>query len=268
MHSTRLITALIAIPILIFLIVLGGAVFDLFIAAVAVITLGEYYRIVFNRTARSPLGLLPCIGYGAALALVGAAHAESFALLFCALAANTIATGVVALALFPRDELVFDAVSRQVAGVAYVPLLLSSVVYIRNGTDGTAWIFFLLFLVFAGDTGAYYAGTYYGRRKLWPSVSPKKTVEGALGGLGASLVIGAMFRTFFLPHLSWGACLSLFLCIGVLAPLGDLFESVLKRGGNIKDSGGILPGHGGLLDRIDALLFAAPVAYFFKAYVF
>ena len=268
MHATRLITALIAIPFLIFLIVFGGALFSIFIAAVAVITLWEYYRIVFNRTDRSPLDLLPCIGYGAAIFMVWAAHAGSFELLFCVLAANTIAAGVVALALFPRDEAVFDAVSRQVAGVAYVPLLLSSVVYIRNGADGIAWIFFLLFLVFVGDTGAYYAGTYHGRRKLWPSVSPKKTVEGALGGLVASMAVGALFRILFLSHLSWGGCLALFLCVGVVAPLGDLFESVLKRGGDIKDSGSILPGHGGLLDRIDALLFAAPVAYFFKAFVF
>ena len=80
--------------------------------------------------------------------------------------------------------------------------------------------------------------------------------------------IGALFRTTFLPHLPWGGCLALFLCVGVVAPMGDLFESVLKRGGHIKDSGFILPGHGGLLDRIDALLFAAPIVYAFKTYVF
>ena len=268
MHATRLITALIAIPFLVFLIFLGGIVFNVFIAAVAVITLWEYYRIIFNPCGRSPLGLLPGIGYGAALLMIWGGHLDSFALVAGALAANTIATGVVALVRFPKDDRVFDAVSRQVMGVAYVPLLLASVVFIRNGEDGVAWVFFLLFLVFISDTGAYYAGTHFGRHKLWPSVSPKKTVEGALGGMGASMVVGALFRTLFLPHLPWGGCLALFVFIGVAAPLGDLFESVLKRGGDIKDSGGILPGHGGLLDRIDALLFAAPVAYCFKTYVF
>lgn len=268
MHSTRLITALVAIPLLVLLIFVGGSVFSLFIAAVAVITLWEYYRIVFNRSGRSPLGLLPWIGYIAAVLVIGAAHADAFDLLFGVLAANTLAAGVTALARFPRDEAIFDGVSRQVMGVAYVPMLLSSVVFLRSGADGVAWIFFLLFLVFVGDTGAYYAGRHLGRHKLWPSVSPKKTVEGALGGLGASMAVGALFRTLFLPHLAWGGCLALFLCIGVVGPLGDLFASVLKRSGDIKDSGNILPGHGGLLDRIDALLFAAPVAYFFKAYVF
>jgi phosphatidate cytidylyltransferase len=130
------------------------------------------------------------------------------------------------------------------------------------------WIFLLLILVFLGDTGAYYVGSYFGQHKLCPAVSPNKTIEGSVGGLAASLGAGALFKHFFLPLLPWGLSLLFFFSIGIAGQVGDLFESQLKRVYKIKDSGTLLPGHGGVLDRIDALLFAAPVAYFFKEYVF
>jgi phosphatidate cytidylyltransferase len=126
--------------------------------------------------------------------------------------------------------------------------------------------FFLLIFVFGGDTGALYAGTYFGRHKLIPAVSPGKTIEGSIGGFGVGILLGGLCKFFFMPAVSWGTCLLFFICVGFAAPMGDLFESMLKRVGKIKDSGTILPGHGGILDRIDALLFAAPVAYFIKQY--
>jgi phosphatidate cytidylyltransferase len=121
--------------------------------------------------------------------------------------------------------------------------------------------------VFIGDTGAYYLGSYFGQHKLCPAVSPNKTIEGSLGGLAASLGSGALIKHFFLPLLPWGLSLLFFLSISIAGQVGDLFESQIKRVAHIKDSGAILPGHGGVLDRIDALLFAAPVAYIFKEYL-
>ncbi|MBW1753268.1 MAG: phosphatidate cytidylyltransferase, partial [Deltaproteobacteria bacterium] len=94
-----------------------------------------------------------------------------------------------------------------------------------------------------------------------------KTIEGSIGGLAANLAVGAGFKHFFLPLLPWGLSLVFFIAAGAAGQVGDLFESQLKRVGNRKDSGELLPGHGGILDRIDALLFAAPVAYFFKEYI-
>jgi len=140
-------------------------------------------------------------------------------------------------------------------------------ILIRNSNDGIVWVFFLLVLVLSGDTGAFYTGTYLGRRKLCPLISPGKTIEGAAGGFAATLLAGIAFKYFFLAHLSWVLCGFFFICISLASQAGDLFESVLKRKGGIKDSGTVLPGHGGILDRIDALLFAAPVAYIFKTYV-
>jgi phosphatidate cytidylyltransferase len=144
---------------------------------------------------------------------------------------------------------------------------LSHAVLLRGDPDGAAWIFFLLTLVFLGDIGAFYAGSYLGKHKLCPSVSPGKTVEGSVGGLAANIGIGTVFQFFFLPSLSWGTSILFFLCAGIAGQIGDLFESEFKRFSGVKDSGVILPGHGGILDRIDALLFAAPVAYFFKEYI-
>ena len=92
-------------------------------------------------------------------------------------------------------------------------------------------------------------------------------IEGSLGGIVANVVIGGIAKYFFLPHLPWGPCILFFIAIGAAGQVGDLYESELKRSSNIKDSGGLLPGHGGFLDRIDALLFAAPVAYVFKMYI-
>jgi len=99
-------------------------------------------------------------------------------------------------------------------------------------------------------------------------LSPGKTIEGSLGGLGANILCGGLFKLFFLPDLSWGVSLLFFISLGIAGQIGDLFESGLKRVADMKDSGGILPGHGGILDRADAAMYAAPVAYFFKAYLF
>jgi phosphatidate cytidylyltransferase len=130
------------------------------------------------------------------------------------------------------------------------------------------WILFVLVVVFFGDIGALYAGTFLGKHKLYPALSPKKTIEGSLGGLGANIICGGLFKLIFMPELSWGVSLLFFIALGAAGQIGDLFESGLKRVADIKDSGGILPGHGGILDRADAAMYAAPVAYMFKAYLF
>jgi phosphatidate cytidylyltransferase len=168
-----------------------------------------------------------------------------------------------------------EVVGQQIQGIIYVPVLLSFLVFIRYQENGTTWIFSLLCIIFAGDIGAYYVGTYFGRRKLLPRVSPGKTIEGALGGLCANIAVGSLINANLhrlpwgldMPGWPWGVAVLFFMSAGLLGQFGDLFESQFKRAANIKDSGNILPGHGGLLDRIDALLFAAPVAYIFKMYV-
>ena len=267
MHLKRWITALSILPLLFWVILKGGMAFSIFIGIVAVISLWEYYRIVFNNSRKSIFGPITIIGLCAAPLMIYAAHSKQFYLISWIITSNLLLVGFLSIFLFKNNPSVLEDVTKQVLGIVYVPLLLTNIILIRDGMDGAIWIFFLLFLVFFGDIGAFYAGSYLGKHKLCPSVSPRKTLEGALGGLAATITIGLIFRFFLLPDLSLGYSILLFVCIGIIGPSGDLFESILKRVGEIKDSGFILPGHGGLLDRIDAVLFALPVAYFFKEYV-
>lgn len=127
--------------------------------------------------------------------------------------------------------------------------------------DGLIWFLGLLFIVFSGDTFAYLVGRTLGKRKLLEPVSPKKTLEGSLGGLLGSSFAGALLQFTFLPEASLPMMTVLAIATGIFAQMGDLFESLLKRVAEVKDSGSIMPGHGGVLDRIDGVLFAAPVYY-------
>jgi phosphatidate cytidylyltransferase len=130
------------------------------------------------------------------------------------------------------------------------------------------WIFLVLVIVMSGDTAAYYVGCNLGRRKLYPLVSPNKSVEGAIGGLFGSLAGTFVARFTFFPELSVVDCFATALLLGSLGQVGDLFESLLKRSFGVKDSGTIVPGHGGILDRLDSILFAVPAAYYYALFMF
>jgi phosphatidate cytidylyltransferase len=156
---------------------------------------------------------------------------------------------------------------KQFFGVVYIPFLLSFVVILYSEPEGVHWIFLLMLVVAGSDTGAYYAGSYLGRHKLCPAVSPKKTVEGAIGGLAVAMLLAAVYSSLFIESVSLVFALLFALVVGAVGQAGDLFESEFKRAAGVKDSSALLPGHGGFLDRIDALLFAAPAAYLFKEYL-
>lgn len=153
-------------------------------------------------------------------------------------------------------------------GILYIPVLLSHLGLIRELPNGIQWLFLLLVIVMSGDTAAFYTGSTIGRRKLYPLVSPKKSIEGSIGGLAGSLAGTFISRATFFPELSIIDCIATALLLGMLGQLGDLFESMLKRSFGVKDSGKIIPGHGGLLDRLDSILFAAPAAFFYAHYFF
>jgi len=130
----------------------------------------------------------------------------------------------------------------------------------------TVFLMFGFALIWLSDTGAYYAGSRYGRHKLAPQLSPKKTIEGGIGGILACILVGVLFKAL-VPSIAfaytWGEVLLLGVLVGIIAPIGDLAESVIKRDSGRKDSGRAMGGHGGVLDRIDSLLFCAPVLYIF-----
>jgi len=267
-HLKRWITSLAAIPILVvFLIKAPPGFFTGFIGLLAVIALLEYYRIVFDGFKPAAGLMLPLWGLATGLLLLIAVHASGWRFIPELILINGLGAGFLSLPRFKIHAGVVDAVSKQMQGLIYIPLALSTLILLRMEPNGVRWIFFLLFVVFAGDVGAFYAGRFFGRHKLSPAISPGKTIEGAIGGLVVNVVVGFGFMLIFLPHLPAAGCLLFFIVVGICGQAGDLFESEFKRVKQIKDSGNILPGHGGLLDRIDALLFAAPAAYLFKKYL-
>ena len=270
MHLKRWITGLSALPFLSYIIVKGGLIFTLFIGLVALIGLWEYFRATLNKSDNPSTLIMKILAYLYAGLIVWSAHHLSAAYILNSVAASFWLTCLAAVLLFRMDPKIFETAKKQLLGVLYVPMLLSYLILIRNGADatGAVWILFVLVVVFFGDIGALYAGTFFGRHKLYPALSPKKTIEGSLGGLGANIICGGLFKLMFLPELPWGTSLLFFIALGAAGQIGDLFESGLKRVADVKDSGGILPGHGGILDRADAAMYAAPVAYMFKAYLF
>jgi phosphatidate cytidylyltransferase len=139
-------------------------------------------------------------------------------------------------------------------GVFYVGGMLAALPLL-HARFGPPWVALVIAVTFGNDTGAYFAGRAFGKHKLAPAISPGKTVEGALGGLLANVIIMFLARALFLPELSVLDCLMIGVPAAVVGPAGDLVESLLKRAAGAKDSGRLIPGHGGLLDRIDALLF-------------
>jgi phosphatidate cytidylyltransferase len=262
-HLKRWITGLVALPFLIFLVYWGGIPFLVLISLACICSLWEYFRIVFNAEQQALSNAILWWGYCLSLLMLGAAHFDGMRSVVMVLAFNLIIVGLFSVFIYKTNPRVGDIIQKQIQGIVYVPLLLSFLVVIRQEPDGMGWIFLLLAIIFAGDTSAYYMGSYLGRHKLNPAVSPGKTIEGAVGGLIGNLLAGLVGIFLFFPVLSWPTAIVFFLALGIAGQVGDLFESQLKRSSSIKDSGGLLPGHGGFLDRIDALLFASPVAYFF-----
>jgi phosphatidate cytidylyltransferase len=149
----------------------------------------------------------------------------------------------------------------------YIGLTLSYLVAVRLLPDGEWLLFFLLLVTWAADTAAYYVGTLYGRRRLAPTISPKKTVEGLAGGLIGATIAAFVARWTFVPEFSVFDTVVLAVLLTLVGLWGDLVESAIKRGAGVKDSGGLLPGHGGMLDRLDSLLFAAPAFYYYVAFM-
>jgi len=153
-------------------------------------------------------------------------------------------------------------------GFLYIPFLLVHLVLLRQTIYGIQWLLVIMLIVMTNDSAAYYSGSAFGTHRLYEKVSPKKSIEGAIGGLFGS-VCGTLLAKFtFFPQLTLFDAVATALVVGMIGQLGDLFESLLKRSFGVKDSGTLIPGHGGVLDRMDSILFAAPVTYYYVIHVF
>jgi len=147
-------------------------------------------------------------------------------------------------------------------GALYIGFCLAHLVFIRFLPQGVAWLLVLTAVTAGSDTGAYYLGTAYGRRKLCPHISPGKTVEGAIGGITVGTLAAVMVGMVLLPEINPMFLFIIAFTLSLVSIIGDLVESIAKRATGVKDSGTLLSGHGGVLDRIDSLLLAAPLLYY------
>jgi phosphatidate cytidylyltransferase len=265
---SRIITALIVLPVLVASILISWLA-PLFVAlALASMTLGLYeFWLLARRRGIKPDVVIGFVGAAALFTVFYFDRPyEAPVLLLLILPALTIAALSAAMLRGAPFENMIASVGATVLGVMYVAFLGGHLVAVRMGFEQqrAAHLLSFFFLVIMGsDTGAYYTGRAFGRHKLAPKISPGKTWEGAFGGMAASLLMAAVAHYWFFPELPLKVALPLAALMNVLGVLGDLTESALKRGAGAKDAAQILPGHGGLLDRLDSLLFNAPVIYYF-----
>ena len=227
-------------------------------AVAAVLGLREFYRLVSSAGACPwPLG-----GMGGAVALLGAAAADGVWVVASVSGGGALATLVAVLVARRSLPKAMAGWSVTVAGVLYLGLPLTYAVVLRQGVQGADWLLLALLATFSTDTAAFVVGRALGRRSLTPKLSPGKTWEGAVGGLlGGTGVTVALVSVLDLPFVAWAAVL-LGVGIGLLAQVGDLMESRLKRLARAKEAGGLVPGHGGLLDRMDSLVLVFPLVYY------
>lgn len=257
-HGRRVLTALVLIPPVLLLVKYGTALhFYLLQSLGMVLGLFELYHLLEAK------GLRPIKGWGI-LAGLGLSFLlfRGDGLRNLALALSLVVIGTMVLLALRGD--IGGAIlggASTLFGVLYLGILLSFPALLRGMPEGQTYIFYLFLVTWAGDTGAFYTGTLWGRHKLFPAISPRKSVEGSLGGLASSLLASLLAKGWFWPALSPRYCIVLGLSLGVMGQVGDLAESLLKRSLAVKDSGSLIPGHGGILDRLDSLLFTAPTMF-------
>jgi len=272
----RFLTALLLIPPVIYLI--GWSPKWLLLAAViAAVELCLYEFFQLCRHAEfQPLATLGYLA-GAAICAARAADVDGIELYsLLLLIALVLITLLVALVTSHDLKTYLGAVSTTLFGVVYIALGLSCLIPLRfsylshavlrvagmpDAAGGRNLLLLLFLVIWADDTFAYLVGRTIGRNRLFPSISPKKTLEGSVAGLGGSLLVAWGFTSLFWQTASWKKAMLLAGIVAVFGQIGDLAESAIKRGASVKDSGSVLPGHGGLLDRVDSLLFGAPVLW-------
>jgi phosphatidate cytidylyltransferase len=271
-QKARIITAAVALPVIIASILLRQLelLFVALAGAALLAGLYEFYLLARRRGLKpdSTLGL--AVGAGLIVAFYYNLPREPL-LPLAALVVLTMLALVAALVRGAPFEPLLASAGATALGVLYVVVLGGHLVAVRaafaHATAAKLLGFFFLVLM-GSDTAAYYAGRALGRHKLAPAISPGKTWEGAVGGMAASLAAAAAAHFLFFRELGLVAALALSAVMNVLGVLGDLTESALKRGAGAKDAARTLPGHGGLLDRLDSLLFNAPVIYYFAVFYF
>jgi phosphatidate cytidylyltransferase len=253
---SRALTAIVSIPLLILLVGWGPAwVFAGVFIVLIVGALREYFVMVFPGRVREQIwGIL----FGLSLSLV---------LLLSEMPKAEMGLGLLfvfffSIYLFMAGKLEerLKRLAWTLLGGIYIGYLLPHWILLFRMPHGRAWVFFVLLVIMMGDTVAYFVGTRFGTRKVAPEISPGKTIEGSLGYIAGSVLMGCLGAKFLVPELGATEVVALSGMLSILGQIGDLFESLIKRVFAVKDSGHLFPGHGGLLDRLDSLIFPAVFA--------
>ncbi len=267
--TTRLLTAAVGLPTIIICSLVGGIPFLIAVNFVIGLGLFEFYRMIEAK------GIRPFKIAGVAAGLAVSWYVYFMGGVFSGLFITIALVVIMVLEISRRDgELAVFHISSTVFGVFYVAWLGSHIILLRQLGEkppwtgyGGAFVILAFALAWGTDTGAYFIGNLVGKRKLLPRVSPGKSVEGAVGGVAVALGVAFLAKFTFAPFLSYFDVFALGLASPVMAILGDLVESLMKRDVNVKDTSKVLPGHGGMLDRFDSVLFVAPLVYYYLRFL-
>jgi len=259
--SLRLLSAAVLIPLVLGTAYLGGLWFAGLVALFAALAVIEFYQLTRRLDPQPSL----VIGTTLTIALVLAARYPQYRLA-PAFFILTLALLMLLYVIRQDYERFLGDWAATLAGSAYIGGMLSYWVLLRDLPQGLTWVVVAAGATWLGDTAAYFVGKTLGRRRFFPRVSPRKTLEGAIGGILAGTFTGAGIAIAFLG-LAWPLAVLLGLLASLAATFGDLAESLLKRQAGAKDSGNLIPGHGGALDRVDSLLFAGAAVYYFAVFV-
>ena len=270
----RILTSLWFVPLLVIVAWFGGELgFTILIVAVGLLAALEFYRIV------AVSKVLPFTYFGLIWTafFILSRNSEllsilephfNLGLLTPLLLTSAVVIPLIGLLIRRQKEGAFINWVWTIAGILYVGWLLSHLVALRGLDAGRNWVFFVLFVTWVSDTTAFFIGRRFGKHKLAPNISPGKTWEGAIGGIFGAIIMSILFFTstpFHLPLVYWQAIV-LSILVSIFGQVGDLVESLLKRSTGVKDSGKLMPGHGGILDRMDSLIFAGVVVYYVIVY--
>lgn len=252
------------LPIVILIVTKGDTLLlACLLALLSAIGIAEFYRMALPER-KLELWLAPLAG----AALIFAPFAGDEKLIIAGIALLFVGFSLLFLSRIHTIQNAAHEVALALLAFLYIPFLLMHLILLRETTFGVQWLFVIMLIVMTNDAAAYYIGSAYGKHRLYPLVSPKKSVEGAVGGLFGSLVGALLSKLIYFPQLTFVDVVITSLIIGAVGQAGDLFESMLKRSFGVKDSGSIIPGHGGVLDRLDSILFAAPVTYYYVLFFF
>ena len=253
--KTRIISALVGLPILLLFIYLGGAPFAVMVGVLATIGTFEFYRMTKEKNQQ--FLLIPVLlGVWAMLAgsYLGWENWTAIGILitFCI---------VFTYAVFTFPEFNVDSIAVNFLGLIYIGWSMAHLIAFDGLPDGRLLVLYLFVAIWSSDSGAYFIGRFMGKNKLCPKVSPKKTREGSIGGILTTCVLLVLLNSYF-KLLPMSAVLVIAVFVSIIGQVGDLIESIIKRYYGVKDAGKLIPGHGGILDRFDSVMLAAPVMYY------